>query len=84
MATDVFIIVYSVSHTEHSSFIFTQMIKREPSFLGSRMWSLYARLYARHFNELDHEFNARLNRAYKPAERYMNIFTSPLLVVLAK
>ena len=61
-----------------------QMIRREPSFLGSRMWSLYARLYARHFNELDHEFNARLNRAYKPAERYMNIFTSPLLVVLAK
>ena len=27
--------------------------------LGSRKWSLYARLYARHFNELDHEFNAR-------------------------
>lgn len=52
--------------------------------LGSRMWSNYARLYCRHFNELDHEFDARLNRAYKPADRYMNIFTSPLLVILAK
>lgn len=61
-----------------------QIIKREPGTLGSRTWSLYGRLYLRHFNELDHELNARLNRAYRPASRYMSIFTSPVMTVLAK
>lgn len=35
------------------------MIKREPGTLGARRWSLYSRLFLRHFNELDHEFNSR-------------------------
>jgi autophagy-related protein 9 len=48
------------------------------------MWSLYGRLYLRHFNELDHELNARLNRAYRPASKYMNMFTSPLMAIIAK
>ena len=61
-----------------------QVIKREPGSLGSRCWSHYGRLYLRHFNELDHELNARLNRAYSPASKYMNIFTSPLMTVIAK
>lgn len=61
-----------------------QLIKREPGTLGSRMWSLYGRLYLRHFNELDHELNARLNRAYRPASKYMSIFTAPIMTVIAK
>lgn len=61
-----------------------QVIKREPGSLGSRCWSLYGRLYLRHFNELDHELNARLNRAYRPASKYMNIFTSPLMTIIAQ
>jgi Autophagy protein Apg9. len=61
-----------------------QVIKREPGSLGSRCWSLYGRLYLRHFNELDHELNARLNRAYRPASKYMNIFTSPLMSIVAQ
>lgn len=40
-------------------------------------------LYMRHFNELDHELNARLNRAYRPAVKYMNTFSSPLMSVIA-
>ena len=36
-----------------------QEVKREPRFLGARRWSLFSRLYLRHFNELDHEFNSR-------------------------
>jgi len=61
--------VVSVQHLTQDSFLVTvltlplmvmgQMVKREPGTLGSRRWSLYARLYLRHFNELDHEFNAR-------------------------
>lgn len=38
----------------------------------------------RHFNELDHELQARLNRAYKPAVKYMESFSSPLGAVIAR
>ncbi|EEB19496.1 conserved hypothetical protein [Pediculus humanus corporis] len=68
----------------HSFFTYAEMIKREPESLGSRCWSLHGRLYLRHFNELDHELNARLNRAYRPATKYMNIFTSPIMTIIAK
>ncbi|XP_064613606.1 autophagy-related protein 9A-like [Liolophura sinensis] len=68
----------------YSFFRYAELIKREPGALGVRRWSNYGRLYLRHFNELDHEFTARLNRGYKPATMYMNIFTTPVLVVLAK
>ncbi|XP_021928467.1 autophagy-related protein 9A isoform X2 [Zootermopsis nevadensis] len=68
----------------YSFFSYAEVIKREPGSLGSRCWSLYGRLYLRHFNELDHELNARLNRAYRPASKYMNIFTSPLMTIIAQ
>ncbi|KAJ1528582.1 hypothetical protein ONE63_006985 [Megalurothrips usitatus] len=68
----------------HGFFTYTEIIKREPGSLGTRCWSQYGRLYLRHFNELDHELNARLNRAYSPASKYMNIFTSPLMTIIAK
>nr|XP_031830174.1 autophagy-related protein 9A isoform X4 [Nomia melanderi] len=68
----------------YSFFNYVEIIKREPGTLGIRMWSLYGRLYLRHFNELDHELNARLNRAYRPASNYMSIFTSPIMTVIAK
>ncbi|XP_064456737.1 autophagy-related protein 9A-like [Ornithodoros turicata] len=68
----------------YSFFSYAELVKREPGFLGSRMWSLYGRLYLRHFNELDHELNARLCRGYRPALQYMNIFTSHLLTVIAR
>lgn len=65
-------------------FRYAELVKRHPAFLGSRRWSNYGRLYLRHFNELDHEFNARLNRGYKAADMYLSIFTSPLLCIIAK
>lgn len=68
----------------YAIFFFYQVVKREPSTLGARCWSLYAKYYLRHFNELDHELNARLNRAYRPASKYMSIFTSPLMTVISK
>lgn len=68
----------------YSFFSYAEIINREPGTLGTRMWSLYGRLYLRHFNELDHELKARLNRAYRPASKYMSIFTSPVMTVIAK
>ncbi|KAI1901981.1 hypothetical protein AGOR_G00040020 [Albula goreensis] len=76
-----FILVWQVLY---AFFSYTEVIRREPGSLGARRWSLYGRLYLRHFNELDHELHGRLGRGYKPVTKYMNSFTSPLLTVLAK
>ncbi len=65
-------------------FNYAELIKREPGSLGKRKWSQYGKLYLRHLNELDHEFKGRLNRAYKPANQYMDIFVSPMSVVIAR
>ncbi|XP_077375796.1 autophagy-related protein 9B [Festucalex cinctus] len=76
-----FILVWQVLY---AFFSYTEIIRREPGSLGARRWSLYGRLYLRHFNELNHELHGRLGRGYKPTSKYMNSFTSPLLTVLAK
>lgn len=65
-------------------FNYGELVKREPGVLAMRMWSAYGRLYLRHFNELDHELNSRLNRAFRPASKYMGMFTSPLMSIIAK
>ncbi|XP_071154798.1 autophagy-related protein 9A-like [Mytilus edulis] len=68
----------------YSFFRYAELIKRQPNVLGTRRWSNYARIYVRHLNELDHEFTARLNRGYEAANMYLDTFTSPLLIILAK
>ncbi|GAB0087793.1 Autophagy-related protein 9 [Sergentomyia squamirostris] len=65
-------------------FNYTDLLKREPGKLGTRCWSQYGKIYLRHLNELDHELEARLNRAYRPAVKYMNSFSSPLMAVIAQ
>lgn len=61
-----------------------QLVKRDPGVLGIRCWSQYGMLYMRHFNELDHELQARLNRAYRPSVKYMESFSSPMGAVIAR
>ena len=68
----------------HCFFNYVEVIKREPGSLGVRKWSQYGRIHLRHLNELDHELRARLNRAYKPANKYLELFVSPLMVVVAQ
>ena len=68
----------------HCFFNYVEVIKREPGSLGVRKWSQYGRIYLRHLNELDHELKGRLNRAYKPANKYLELFVSPLMVVVAQ
>lgn len=65
-------------------FNYVDLIKKEPGTLGMRCWSQHGKLYLRHFNELDHELDARLTRAYRPAVKYMSSFSSPLLIVFAR
>lgn len=66
-------------------FLFTnaQRLRYEPAQLFGRSWSNYARLYLRHFNELQHEFEMRLRQAYNPAGQYLDCFPSRLLSTIA-
>ncbi|CAG9854013.1 unnamed protein product [Phyllotreta striolata] len=68
----------------YSFYSYGELIKREPGRMGMRNWSLYSKLYFRHFNELDHELHARLIRAYRPASEYLQAFNSPILTILAQ
>lgn len=68
----------------YSFFQYAELLKRQPGVFGRRRWSLYGRLYLRDFNELDHELTLRLNRAYKPARKFMDLFTNPLVVIVSR
>lgn len=68
----------------YAFFNYAELIKREPGTLGVRNWSLYGRLYLRHFNELDHELQARLSRAHRPATKYLGSFNSPIASIIAR
>ncbi|VDL14895.1 unnamed protein product [Hymenolepis diminuta] len=61
----------------------SQRLRFDPAQLTGRTWSNYARLYLRHFNELPHELNLRLNSAYKSASDYLDCFQSRFLSTLA-
>ena len=41
-------------------------------------------MFLRHFNELDHELNTRLCRAYDASDEYLSGFMSPLMAIIAK
>uniref|UniRef100_A0A915JM73 Autophagy-related protein 9 n=1 Tax=Romanomermis culicivorax TaxID=13658 RepID=A0A915JM73_ROMCU len=68
----------------YSLFSYGELVKREPGLLGVRRWSIYGKYFLRHFNELDHELEYRLNMAYKPACQYLNMFRGNMLEILAQ
>lgn len=67
-----------------SFFSYADIVRRDPGVLGSRKYSNYGRLRLRHYNELDHELNLRLNRSYEFGARYMDQFISPSMEIIAK
>lgn len=68
----------------YSFFTYVEMAKREPDVFGKRRWTEFTRLKLRHFNELEHEFNARLARAYRPGTKYFNCFPNHTLIIIAE
>lgn len=68
----------------YAFYTYVEALKRDPSFASTRTWSRYGRWFCRHFNELDHELDQRLNRAHRAATRYMDSFPSPLIELFAK
>ncbi|CAH0558028.1 unnamed protein product [Brassicogethes aeneus] len=67
----------------YAFFYYADLFRRDPAKVGLRNWSLYALLYLRHFNELDHEVAERLTKAHKAATRYVSAFSSPLTTLIA-
>ncbi|KJH41230.1 autophagy protein Apg9 [Dictyocaulus viviparus] len=67
-----------------SFFTLSELIKRRPDALGMRRYSNYGRYRVRHFNELNHELAARLNRSHIYANAYLNQFYSNLTEIFAK
>ena len=68
----------------YTFFSYAELVRREPGTLALRNWSLYGKMYFRHFNELDHELHARLCRAHRAGCRYLSSFTSQMTVIVAR
>lgn len=76
-----FVFIYQVLFT---FFTYAEHFQRDPNVFGMRKYSNYGREKLRHFNEMDHELDARLNRSYEFAARYTDQFISPLSKIIAR
>jgi autophagy-related protein 9 len=65
-------------------FSYCEHFQRDPTVFGMRKYSNYGREKLRHFNEMDHELDDRLNRSYEFAARYTDQFISPLAKIMAR
>ena len=54
------------------------------AYLGPRQWSPLALWTFREFNELAHVFETRINKAYPPANAYVQSFTNPYVSIVAR
>ncbi|KAJ3018121.1 autophagy protein atg9 [Thoreauomyces humboldtii] len=68
----------------HFFFRYTEEFHKNPSSLGTRQYSPFARWKFREFNELPHLFQKRLNRSYRLANKYMNQFPNSKITTLAR
>uniref|UniRef100_A0A0N5BKE0 Autophagy-related protein 9 n=1 Tax=Strongyloides papillosus TaxID=174720 RepID=A0A0N5BKE0_STREA len=75
--TFIYQFLYTFFHYGHA-------IRSNSSILTSRTYSNLAKLKLRHFNELEHELNLRLNKSYKYGLEYLNQFKSTLVDVIVK
>ncbi|KAJ3056688.1 autophagy protein atg9 [Rhizophlyctis rosea] len=65
-------------------FRYAEEFHKNPSSLGSRQYTPFARRKFREFNELPHLFNHRLNRSYEKALEYMAQFPAEKLIIVAR
>uniref|UniRef100_A0A913HSE9 Autophagy-related protein 9 n=1 Tax=Strongyloides stercoralis TaxID=6248 RepID=A0A913HSE9_STRER len=75
--TFIYQFLYTFFHYGHA-------IRSNSSILTSRTYSNLAKLKLRHFNELEHELNLRLNKSYRYGLEYLNQFKSTLVDVIVK
>eukprot|EP01026_Neomeris_dumetosa_P032471 TRINITY_DN2579_c0_g1_i10.p1 TRINITY_DN2579_c0_g1~~TRINITY_DN2579_c0_g1_i10.p1 ORF type:complete len:639 (-),score=56.33 TRINITY_DN2579_c0_g1_i10:774-2690(-) len=55
-----------------------------PSMVGARRWTQFAKWKMREINEVPHYVEARLEAARKSADRYINMFPTPILAHTCK
>ena len=67
-----------------SIFSYADLARKNPTAMGLRLWSIPAKLDFQHFNELEHELQQRLSRAYVPAKNYLQLYTNPIVNLLAR
>ena len=81
----IFGIFFSFWQLLNTLYTYADEVKSNPErVFAFRTWSNYSKYYCRHFNELDHSLEDRMNKAYKPANKYMNSFISIPLESVAK
>ncbi|TPX57735.1 hypothetical protein PhCBS80983_g03625 [Powellomyces hirtus] len=68
----------------HFFFRYTEEFHKNPSSLGTRQYSPFARWKFREFNELPDLFQKRLNRSYRLANKYMNQFPNAKVTIIAR
>ncbi|TPP58161.1 Autophagy protein 9 [Fasciola gigantica] len=61
-----------------------ERLRYQPGSIMGRRWSNYAKLYLRHYNELPHQFVARIGMVYQSACQYLDCFISRNLIALAE
>ncbi len=54
------------------------------NYLGPRNWSPYSMWSFREYNELEHVFKKRMNNSIKYADKFINLYPSPIKFVLLK
>ncbi|KAJ3046056.1 autophagy protein atg9 [Rhizophlyctis rosea] len=65
-------------------FRYAEEFHKNPSSLGSRQYTPFARWKFREFNELPHIFQHRLNRSYEKALEYMAQFPAEKVIIVAR
>ncbi|KAF7729513.1 autophagy protein atg9 [Apophysomyces ossiformis] len=61
-----------------------QEYHKNPSEIGSRAYSTFAKWKFREFNELPHDFQARISLSYAPANKYIDQFPKEKTALLAR
>ena len=67
-----------------SIFSYADLARKNPNAMGLRLWSIPAKLEFLHFNELDHEMQQRLSRAYTPSKNYLQLYSNPIVNLFAR
>ncbi|XP_065178421.1 autophagy-related protein 9A-like [Sycon ciliatum] len=68
----------------HTMSMLGETIQQKAGAFSLRSWSPYARQKLRLYNEPEHRFTQRLAKAYDPATKYINLFISPVIKVIAR
>lgn len=76
-----FIVLYLLIY---SFFRYFEEYHKDPSNLGSRQYTQYARWKFREFNELPHLFRRRCHTSYAPAQKYIDQFPKEKTAIVAR